>query len=296
MQAAFGGSGVGFLGAYRVGSTYRPHDFVFSAGWNLGYVGGYDGGPFNKGQWAGNSGTSTVDLTNVTCIQFEVFYTLNSFSGGSFTVKTNGTLMATISQSSTTPAQATSWMSSACNLSDATITITAPSTSGNYLMFNGIALYGSTTGVIVDNIGFSGSKAIDYASDNPAADHFMPSYFTNARPALTLVTFDSNDYASQTAGATYSASISNILYYARQYYGSAVVINGPYRTTGQTIPQTTYHMIERTNAIGQGCGILSIYDRWNGATSQALFSGDATHPDTPGHVDWANYVYGVLTK
>lgn len=268
------------MGAYRVGTTYAPHNFVYGGSWSTGTVGGYSGGPFNGGRWAtGNA--NTITLTNVYCTSFDIYYTENSFTGNAFKVDVNGNNVLTNSQSG--PAtESAKRVTITTNLTDGTIVIRAPDAS-KYFMFNGIALYGATNGVFVHNLGMNGKKIGDYA---PSA-----SWATSMPVALTIIDMDANDYSAHTDTNTYGGSFSNFLSYHTN--ASILVMNGmTNRVAGPPI-QSAYWAVERRLTTFNPA-ILSIDDYWGGYRSEFYY--DATHPNQDGHSNIANYVYSKLIQ
>lgn len=280
LQLLGGGSGVGLLPAYRVGSAYAPYNIDYSSGWSVGTVGNYDGGPFGAGRW-GTGDTKTLTVTNVTCTSIQIFYTENQFSGDAFKVDVNGNNVLTNSQAAQTPPIAKS-VTINTNLTAGTVTIRCPDAS-KYLMFNGIAFYNSSTGVFVHNLGQNGKKIADYQTG--------ASWLTNLARALVVVDMDANDYAGHTDTNTYGASFTNILSLYTNSTTSLLLVNGmTNRVAGPPI-QAAYWAVER-RLTNFNPAVLSMDDYYGGYS--ATWYQDATHPNQNGHSNQANVIYGVL--
>lgn len=295
LQNLYGGSGYGLVGNWRqAGADYGPYNVTFSNSWSFGEAAaGNGGGAFAKVAYA--TGTNfTASLTNISCASYDVIYAQNIYTGSGadfIEVDVNGVLDDSWSTTTDTP---TTYhvRHKATTVSTGTITVKAP--KSNYLFFHGFVLHGAATpvGIEVHNLGFNGKSIASYVGSNPGTNVL---WLGALSPALTIIDMDTNDYAAQTALATFESYWSTVITNAVTY-GSVLIMGAETRNSSLTIAQRSYQNVLRKLASQNGCAFISTMDRWGSNTEQNALGlcTDGIHPTDKGHSEIRNTLLKIL--
>lgn len=165
-----------------------------------------------------------------------------------------------------------------------TVTVTAPA-SGGYCVFWGIGGNDGAGSVKVHNLGRAGMSANGVATAGNVAT------MASLAPDLTIFALTTNDFAGQTALATYQAQLVTAITQAKLTGDVAFIIENN-RNLSLSILQTQYNAVINTLAATYGAKfVVDIYTRWGSTNAAGVALGfidtDGTHPTVAGHTDMA---------
>lgn len=291
LRAAFqtdrGGSGLGLRCTFRAtGGEYTlGSDWTFAGSW-LQQAQGPDSRS-SAATGAANTATITVDGDTL-ALGYNVYtYT------GDFAVSVDGgaDILVTATAQPTLQARIVDIPLGVAGTH--TVVVKGSAVAGKYAEIWGAAPRTGTTGVLVHNAAKNGEKAGMNGSD--AGDRL---WYVPLAPALTLVAFSLNDYAAQTALATYQTQVQALIT-AAQATGPVLLIGGNARGDDLTrpIPQSDYHAVLKGLADSANCAFIDFLAAWGDsatAVAAGLVNADKIHPTAAGHTAMKNAIYPLI--
>jgi lysophospholipase L1-like esterase len=294
LQTQFGYHGTGFIAPYNaLGSITINSGCV-----NVNSLGPYQtvGTSFSSlYQCAGSSNTATISSFYGDTLK--VYYATSTDSGSGFTVAIDG-------GSATTYGAATSGSVTAATASISatagwhTAVITFPASGNCYLA--GIEWTYGTTGVTLDNYGHGSAVMGAFGATTSTQMAFLNYANGGSGDNLYVISLGVNDFGGGTTLANYQSYLSNIISYIQTNWPQAGIVILDQGNVGEAsggFTQAQYRAIERSTALSNGLGYLSVADRWgsySNANSMGLMFTDTIHPNDAGHRDIAQMVLNQL--
>ncbi|WP_337033218.1 GDSL-type esterase/lipase family protein [Paenibacillus illinoisensis] len=280
----FGNVGRGFV------PTHYDKFWTFTGAWaglaNYGII----GAQAKKSTTLGDSASFSFNGTSLTLVL------VTGTFGAGFSVAIDGGAPQTFTSVGT--ATAAKEFVVATGLTDgahtAVITITTVATATHGLTIVG-AYEGkaATAGVRVNAIGVTGSKTSAALGEN-----FLYAEIDMWNPALTVISYSSNDYASQTALETFRTQTQTLITRAKQF-GDVLLFPAGTRVASLAIPLESYINVYRELADANGIAFVDSYTRWKADPSYAkntlqFIASDDVHMNDYGHQDLADALYNAL--
>ncbi|PAF31874.1 GDSL-type esterase/lipase family protein [Paenibacillus sp. 7516] len=284
LAAVFGDVGRGFV------PTHYDKFWTFTGAWtglaNYGII----GAQAKKSITLGDSATFAFNGTSLTLVLVTGTY------GAGFSVSIDGGEVKTFT--SVGSASAAKEFVVATGLSNgahtATITITTVASASHGLTIVG-AYEGkaATAGVRVNAIGVTGSKTSAALGEN-----FLFAEIDMWKPALTVISYSSNDYNSQTALSTFRTQTQTLIDRAKQF-GDVLLFPAGLRGTSLAIPLESYINVYKELAEANGIAFLNTHARWKSdfnfaKNSLQFIASDDIHLNDYGHQDLADALFNAL--
>ncbi|MBA9027527.1 right-handed parallel beta-helix repeat-containing protein [Peribacillus huizhouensis] len=175
-------------------------------------------------------------------------------------------------------------------LVDGTHTVVLTTKSASKVSLLGAYELKGSKGVRINNFGVSGLKvgSVAKAFNSEACI----GYWT---PKLTIISFLSNDYNTQTSLDAFKADWQAVITKAKQYGDVLITTTGGIFNANHPIPMNDYYNIVLQLAKDYNCALVDIKKRWGSTYSVANAAGylvDEVHPKPEGHQD----IFNVLSK
>lgn len=176
---------------------------------------------------------------------------------------------------------------------DHTLVVTANLTAGETIWLLGAYPIKGASGVRVNMCGRWGTTTA-----NAVGSYAPEAEIDIWNPALTIIAYTANDFAGQTALATYTTNLQTLVTRALTYGDVLLVSVGPTNAT-YPISQTAYVDAMKQVALANNVAFIDIYGRWNGGAYAKVTLGllaDDVHPNAAGHQDIATAILGPILE
>lgn len=243
------------------------------------WVNATTGPSFFQNYYYANGSGDTYEFGPVTCSAFKVMY-LRVSGGGSFTVKIDGSLAATISCNGAT-AVLTQEISAG---SAGSHTMLIEWASGNAFPIAVEAVSNPTAGARVSSVAHSGAQCSLLVGQ---ATLLGSRYCVQAmgQVDLAVVAFGLNEANAGTSTTTYKTHMSTLIGDLKTMGASVLILAAPPPNTSfiSAVTWNSFRTAMAELSVSLGTGLLDMTDYWTSYAVSSAYYHDNVHPNNAGH-------------